>query len=309
MTAVRVLHLIEDMTIGGAQRSVMTLARTAGHDARIARPSYIVRDDASWADVVVAHVWRSARGNPYVPVPSVPGVDPARLVVFNHDVEGFITAPCALLIVYSDAAARRQVVDSPVRVLPGGIRIADLKRVSGLRRWDEVRSLGRLSTLHEGKIAPRTIEWWPSLPVRRLLVGGAGSQHQVLSEAFGATRIEFVGEIRPRNRAEFLAQIDLFCYQTDWHEESFGYVVLEAMAAGCVVITEPRGALGELVVDDVTGVIISGAEHAIDQVSLLIADPGRCTRLSESGSRAAGKYTSDAMQSLFRDMVATVVSR
>ena len=35
MTAARVLHIIQDMNIGGAQRSVMTLMKTAGHDARI----------------------------------------------------------------------------------------------------------------------------------------------------------------------------------------------------------------------------------------------------------------------------------
>ncbi len=309
MTAVKVLHLIEHMTIGGAQRSVMTLARTEGHDARIVRPNEASRREAAWADVVVAHVWRCAKGDSHVPVPFVPGVDPARLIVFNHDVEGRITAPCALVVVYSEAAALRQVVEVPVEVLPGGIRLSALQRVSASRRWDKIGALGRLSTLHDGKISPRTLRWWPSLPVGRLVVGGAGVQLNALREAYAGTRIEFVGEVRPGNRAPFLAQLDIFCYQTEWHEESFGYVVLEALAAGCVVLTEPRGALGELVMNDVTGVVVDGDDAAAEQVKRLVADQARCERLSAAGSRAAARYTSHAMQSRFGALVAAVMSR
>lgn len=308
MTAVKVLHLIEHLTIGGAQRSAMTLARTEGHDARIARPTEVKPHEVASADVVVAHVWRCAKGDPYVPVPFVPGVDPARLIVFNHDVEGRITAPCALVVVYSEAAALRQVVDAPVEVLPGGIGMSAMQQVSTSRRWDKVDALGRLSTLHDGKIAPRTIRWWPSLPVPRLVVGGAGSQLEALREAYAGTRIEFLGEVQPRNRALFLAQLDIFCYQTEWHEESFGYVVLEALAAGCVVLTEPRGALGELVIDDVTGVLVEGDDAAAEQVKRLVADHARCARLSAAGARAAARYTSDAMQLRFGALVAAVMS-
>lgn len=309
MTAVQVLHLIRDLTIGGAQRSVMTLARTAGQDSRVMLYNDVADDDVAWADVVVAHVWRCAKGDPYVPVPFVAGVDPARLIVFNHDVEGYITAPCALVVVYSKAAAQRQAVDTPIEVLPGGIGLTALQRVGAARQWDDIKSLGRLSTLHDGKIAPQTIGWWPDLPVRRLIVGGAGSQLAVLRSAFAGTRIEFPGEIRPHHRPQFLTQLDLFCYQTEWHEESFGYVVLEAMAAGCVVVTEPRGALAELVVDDVTGVLVDGAAAAAGQVARLVADPALCSRLSEAGSQAAALYTSEAMQSRFGAMVSAVMSR
>lgn len=308
MTAARVLHIIQDMNIGGAQRSVMTLMKTAGHDARIVHPTLVGRDDVKWADVVVAHVWRSRKGDPRIMVPLAAGVDPSRLIVFNHDVEGRISARCAVVIVYSESAARRQVVEAPVRVLPGGVGLEAFRRVSATRRWDKVASLGRLSTLHEGKISPRTIAWWPDLPARRLLVGGAGPQLEVLRATFAATRMEFPGEIQPRLRAAFLRQIDLFCYQTEWHEESFGYVVLEAMAAGCVVVTEPRGALRELVVDDLTGVVVDGATATIERVTHLISDPRLCARLAESGLRAAAKYTSEAMQSRFADIVAATVS-
>jgi glycosyltransferase involved in cell wall biosynthesis len=252
--------------------------------------------------------WRYRKGDQHVPVPSLPGVDPARLIVFNHDVSGHISAPCALVVVYSQTAACGQIAEAPVKVLPGGIGLAGLGQVSRSRRWDQVGSLGRLSTLHDGKIAPQTIEWWPDAPVSRLVVGGQGSQFDALCEAYAATRIEFVGEVRPRSRSEFLAQLDIFCYQTEWHEESFGYVVLEALAAGCVVVTEPRGALGELVLDDVTGLLVDGSDEAAEQVTRLVADPMRCARLSAAGSRSARRYTKRAMQSSFHNMVAAVLS-
>jgi glycosyltransferase involved in cell wall biosynthesis len=308
VTDVKVLHVIEHLTIGGAQRSAMTLARTKGHDARIVPPSDIARRHLAWADVIVAHVWRSTKGDPYVPVPVAPGLDSKRLIVFNHDVEGRIDQPCSLVLVYSEAALRRQDVNARVQVIPGGIGLAGLQRVAGSRVWGEIGSLGRLSTLHDGKIAPRTIDWWSSLPVRRLVVGGSGSQLDALRSAFATTRIEFPGEIRPRDRHNLLAQLDLFCYQTEWHEESFGYVVLEALAAGCVVVTEPRGALTELVVDNMNGVVVDGYDAAAEQLRSLIADPARCARLSAAGVRTASQYSSHAMQSRFGAVVADFLS-
>jgi glycosyltransferase involved in cell wall biosynthesis len=306
VSAIKVLHLIDTMTIGGAQRSVATLCRTGGHDARVARATDVAPADVGWADVIVAHVWRHRRGDPHVPVPSVP--DPTRLAVFNHDVEGHIDAACAVVVVYSAAAARRQVVDAPVEVVPGGIGLDGLRKVARARTWRSVDSLGRLSTLHDGKIAPRTIQWWPDVPVPHVVVGGAGSQDDVLRRAFLGTRIEFVGEIPPRHRTNFLAHVDIFCYQTEWHEESFGYVVLEALAAGCVVVTEPRGALPERIVDDVTGVLVDGHGAAEAAVRALAVDPERCARLSAAAMLSASAYTKRAMQERFGEVIAALMS-
>lgn len=306
MSTVKVLHLIDTMTIGGAQRSVATLCQTGGHHARVVRTGDVAQADFAWADIIVAHVWRHRRGSPYVPVPPVP--DPTRLVVFNHDVEGHIVAPCAVVVVYSAAAARRQAVDAPVEVVPGGIGLTGLREVAEARTWRSVDSLGRLSTLHGGKIAPRTIEWWPNAPVRRVVVGGAGSQGDLLRRAFAGTRVELVGEVLPRHRASFLAQVDIFCYQTEWHEESFGYVVLEALAAGCVVVTEARGALPELIMDEVSGLLVDGSEAAEAAVGALAADPERCARLSAAAMLSVSGYTKRAMQERFGDLVTAVMA-
>jgi len=307
MSRARVLHLIRDLTIGGAQRSLMTLAKTPGFDSQIALFSEVTPQQIEQVDCIVAHVWRMERGNPHVSVPQIAGADPARTIIFNHDIEGCIDAPGALVLVYSESAAQRQQVELPVAVLAGGIAVDRFRSIAAARRWERVKSLGRLSTLHGGKIAPRTVDWWVDLPISRLVVGGQGPQMDPLQSTCRDARFEFPGEIAPRDRGDFFAQIDVFCYQTEWHEESFGYVVLEAQAAGCVVVTEARGALGELVVHEHSGLIAQGFDDAAKQITGLVADTARCSRISRCASRSAARYTSERMQDRFRELVAGVM--
>ena len=85
------------------------------------------------------------------------------------------------------------------------------------------------------------------------MIGGGGSQLDTLVDTCTDQRFRFLGEIPPTLTHEFLAQIDIFLYDTEWHVESFCYVILEALAAGCVVVASSRGAIVELVQSGANG--------------------------------------------------------
>ncbi|KAL3122248.1 hypothetical protein niasHT_001517 [Heterodera trifolii] len=94
------------------------------------------------------------------------------------------------------------------------------------------------------KIAAQIVDdhrkWW----MKRIL--------PLISEKH-ADLIEYVGEIGPEQRNDFLGNATAFLFTPKW-DEPFGLGMIEAMATGTPVIAIQRGAVGEIIIDDVNGV-------------------------------------------------------
>jgi glycosyltransferase involved in cell wall biosynthesis len=86
---------------------------------------------------------------------------------------------------------------------------------------------------------------------------------------------------------EEVAAADVFCLPSRW--ESFGYVVLEAMALGRPVVGSDVDAVPELVEDGVTGLLVAPEDPAALRAALdrLAADPRLRARLGAAGARRA----------------------
>lgn len=82
---------------------------------------------------------------------------------------------------------------------------------------------------------------------------------------------------------DLFQQADLFCMPT--HGDSFGLVLLEALACGTPVLTSPVGAIGELLGSGTVGVAVPpGDVPALRRELLaLLADPDRLARMGEEG--------------------------
>uniref|UniRef100_A0A183BT17 Glycos_transf_1 domain-containing protein n=1 Tax=Globodera pallida TaxID=36090 RepID=A0A183BT17_GLOPA len=65
--------------------------------------------------------------------------------------------------------------------------------------------------------------------------------------------VEFVGEVGPEQRNDFLGNATAFLFTPKW-DEPFGLGMIESMATGTPVIAIQRGAVGEIVIDGVNGV-------------------------------------------------------
>ena len=78
--------------------------------------------------------------------------------------------------------------------------------------------------------------------------------------------VDFIGEIGDGSKSEFLGEATALLFPIDW-PEPFGLVMIEAMACGTPVIAWNRGAVPEVVEDNVTGFIVNSEEEALAAIA------------------------------------------
>lgn len=90
-----------------------------------------------------------------------------------------------------------------------------------------------------------------------------------------------------------LARTTVFAFPSD--VDTFGYAVLEAMAAGVAVVARRSAAVPEIVVEGETGLLTDGSDASlIASVEKLLDDPGLAHRMGEAGrARALSKYNAE----------------
>lgn len=106
--------------------------------------------------------------------------------------------------------------------------------------------------------------------------------------------IKIVGFQQPD---EFFNSVEIAIVPSKW-AEPFGRVAAEAMSAGCVTLVSDRGALPEIVQDDVTGRVIpyQDTQSWVKVISELVTSPAERLRLSKAGrERYLSNFTDEIM--------------
>lgn len=74
--------------------------------------------------------------------------------------------------------------------------------------------------------------------------------------------VEFIGEIRERDKESFLGNAKALLFPIAW-PEPFGLVMIEAMACGTPVVAYDTGSVREILEDGVTGFIVNTEDEAV----------------------------------------------
>jgi phosphatidylinositol alpha-mannosyltransferase len=205
-------------------------------------------------------------------------------------------------IAVSDFARRVQVehLGGDAVVIPNGVHVgafAEGPTLSGYGRGGAptIGFLGRYDEPRKG--LPVLLEAMRSVvrdhPDARLLVAGRGDREEfaeLVGEAL-APRVTMLGELSEPQKAAFLRSVDVYC-APNLLGESFGVILLEAMAAGAPVVASDLDAFARVLADGAAGVLVRRGDAAALAAALsgLLADPGRRAELAAAGRRVVAEY-------------------
>jgi phosphatidylinositol alpha-mannosyltransferase len=147
------------------------------------------------------------------------------------------------LTAVSEAAAEwvQSTTEEEVKIIPNGI---DLERFSNLPKPIKLptKSILYIGRLERRKGVKYLLEAFALLqqtvPDAHLIIAGDGPDRPKLEqtcEELGLKSVEFKGYVTDKQKMQLLASADLFCSPAIYGE-SFGLVLLEAMAAGLVTV-------------------------------------------------------------------------
>jgi phosphatidyl-myo-inositol alpha-mannosyltransferase len=206
-------------------------------------------------------------------------------------------------IAVSDFARRVQVehLGGDAVIVPNGVHVpafASGPTLPGRRRGGPEPTVGFLGRYDEPrKGLPVLLQAMRSVvrehPGAQLLVAGRGDSAE-LDRLVGndlRPHVQLLGEVSEADKAALLRSVDVYC-APNLLGESFGIVLVEAMAAGAPVLASDLDAFARVLEDGAAGVLVRrGDPDALArELSALLADPARRAQLSAAGSRAAAAY-------------------
>jgi phosphatidylinositol alpha-mannosyltransferase len=148
-------------------------------------------------------------------------------------------------------------------------------------------------------------------PGTRLLVAGPGDPADMLKGADprAAAAVEILGTVSDEDKASLLRSVDAYV-APHLGGESFGIVLVEAMAAGAPVIASDLAAFAAVLDEGRTGVLFeTGSEEGLARAVLdLLADPERRERLGRAGLERARIYdwgvVADRIMAVYETVIA-----
>lgn len=193
------------------------------------------------------------------------------------------------ILVRSGLPADRMSVHHNIVPDPGVRHSGVGKHVLYLGRLTEEKGLHTLMAAWD-RLAQRGE---PAIP---LVIAGAGPMRdEVARWAAGRSDVRFVGLQTRAECAALLSEAAVVVAPSVWLE-TFGLVVVEAMAAGVPVVAAAQGAFVELVDDGITGLLhrAGDAESLADRIAEAIRSPERNRAMGEA---ARARYDRDFVPS------------
>ncbi|MGY5882098.1 glycosyltransferase family 4 protein [Modestobacter lacusdianchii] len=206
-------------------------------------------------------------------------------------------------IAVSDFARRVQVehLGGDAVVIPNGVHVpafAEGPSLSGHQRGVGGPTIGFLGRYDEPrKGLPVLLEAMRGVvrdhPGAHLLVAGRGDPDR-LAELVGEElrpHVTLLGELSEADKGAFLRSVDVYC-APNLLGESFGVVLLEAMAAGAPVVASDLDAFARVLDDGAAGVLVprGDADALAAALDGLLADPVRRAELAAVGHQVAAGY-------------------
>jgi len=133
----------------------------------------------------------------------------------------------------------------------------------------------------------------PQRPQLRLLIAGPGDLEDVLARVAAPLRerVVLLGQVSQADKERFYRSVDVFC-APNTGGESFGIVLIEAMAAGSPIVASDLDAFRLVLRGGRAGELFPNGDHAAlaAAAARLLDDPPLRARLSVAATEAVRAY-------------------
>jgi glycosyltransferase involved in cell wall biosynthesis len=147
------------------------------------------------------------------------------------------------------------------------------------------------------------------VPGTRLAVVGDGPAREDFERYFAGTPAKFVGYLKGQDLSEAYASADMFVFPSAL--ETFGLVVVEAMAAGLPVVSSRVGGVRDVVQEGVTGYTfdVNDIGGMVEGVRQIASSRARITEMGKAARAFAETQSWDAMMDEVIDIYADLIAQ
>ena len=226
-------------------------------------------------------------------------IERSRVLVTGYYLAQTALEKISALVAVSEHA-RRTIVDhlgGDAVLIPNGVRVDHYEGAQPLRTWEgpAIGFLGRMDEPRKG--LPILLEAFAGIRTRvpgaTLVLIGPGDPDDVLADVPEDVRVGIVplGRLDEGAKARALASLDAYV-APNTGGESFGIVLLEAMAAGAPVIASDLDAFARVLDGGRCGALFPvGDAAALEETVVdLLGDPAARAELVAAGSRRVTAY-------------------
>lgn len=308
----RAVRLADPLAFFCNVRSLSRVFAAEGADVVVAFNGGFPAARANLAAVVAA---RKAGAIPVLSVVGTPVPRRGRLATYEARLDTRVWDACAAIVVNAHSiegalVSLRDAPKSKIALVRNGI--PDTAFVREQSEFSEVPVIGCISRVDVEKGALDLFEAFALIadefPGARLVLVGEGDAHDaVLGQASKrglAGRVDAPGRVGG-DVAELVASVDLYAFAS--HHEGFPYAVLEAMRAGCALVTTGVGGVPEAVADGVEGLVVPPRDPRALAAALrrMLTDPAlRASCSSAARARYVREFSTEAMKQSVRDLLA-----
>ena len=222
------------------------------------------------------------------------------LTMFDNVLQPFLEKLSGRIAV--SPAARKVLVEhlgADAVVIPNGVAVANYTGALPLegypRAGPTIGFIGRYDETRKGMdvLVEALGLLLPELPELRLLVAGRGDAEDFrdkIPEAVSA-RIDLLGQVSEPDKARLLRSVDVYC-APNTGPESFGIILLEAMAAGTPILASDLDAFKRVLRGGETGRLfpVGDAAALARELTILLEDEPLRRRLAVAGAKAVEPF-------------------
>ena len=188
-------------------------------------------------------------------------------------------------------------------IIPNGIQVDNFG--PNIKPFEHLRD-GKLNILFLGRLDKRKglkyllgayskLKWdWPNT---RLIVVGPGNPDMDSQHLIGERNLQdvmFVGGVSEEDKARYFSTADVYCSPATG-KESFGIVLLEAMASGAPIVASRIEGYSDVIKDGYNGVLVPPKNETAlaSTIEQLLRDKAHRTSLSCNGLESVQEYRWD----------------